>query len=96
METFIRAGYFDGNWIDIGSLLGAVIYAVRESRLASPPQRIICRQTGVNIAHGIALFPLMILALSVFSSWLTHELLTTSKIILSAAGLVALLAILER
>ena len=95
MWTIVPWSYLDGNWIDIGSLIGAIVYAVREHKMCHPPRRFICRETGINIAHGTALFPLLLLGLSVFSSRITSELLTASRIILSAAGVVALLSILE-
>lgn len=55
----------------------------------------ICRETGIDVANGVGLFPLLMLAMASFSTPALHSLLTSNKIILSVAGVVALLAILE-
>ena len=84
----------DGNWIDISSLVTAVFYAVFKAHRRSP-RRIISRATSIDLANGTSLFPLLILGLSLFSSRLLMELLQANKLILSVAGLCALLAMLE-
>ena len=88
--------YIDGSWIDIGSIVGAFGYALRQHYTRRPRPPTLSKVTGVDFANGTALFPLLILSLAVFSSWLTAQLLTSSKVILSAAGVVALLSLLER
>jgi hypothetical protein len=47
------------------------------------------------VAHGVALFPLLLLVFSSLSSWALDALRHSHKIILSVAGVVALLSILE-
>lgn len=84
----------DGNWVDACSLLVAVIYAVYKS-MRFKKCKLISKQTGFNVANGAALFPLLMLGLSIFSARLMQELLSANKLILSVAGLVALLSLLE-
>jgi hypothetical protein len=88
----------DGNWIDVCSLLIAVVFAVykfRKARGAGGAQKLFSKKTGLDIANGTAFFPLFLLGLSIFSSRLTHELLGSNKLVLSIAGLFALFALLE-
>jgi hypothetical protein len=86
--------FFDGNWIDICSLVGGVVYArVRWSRIGG--RRFLSRETGLDIANGVSLFPLFLLAGTSISSTLLNALLQSNKLILSVAGVVALLAILD-
>ncbi|WP_123692013.1 hypothetical protein [Allostella humosa] len=59
------------------------------------PAPLLKAATGVEIAKATALFPLIILAASVCSSWLTQELMQANKITLSIAGFVALFAVLD-
>jgi EamA domain-containing membrane protein RarD len=83
---------FDGNWVDLGTLLVAVSYACY---IRPKHQPLISKKTGLRVAHGVALFPLFLLACSSISSSALNALLHSHKIILSVAGVVALLAILE-
>ena len=83
--------------MDSVTLIVALLYAIfvhfKESKLAK--RNFICRDTGLTVAHGVALFPLVLLAFSSFSSLALEQLLHSHKIILSVAGFVALLAVLE-
>lgn len=88
--------YLDVNWVDAGAIVGACIYAPFKWKTAAPPRRFIHAATGYDFANGAALFPLFIRALSVFSSWLIRELTSASRVTLSVAGVVALLALLEQ
>ena len=83
---------FDGNWVDLGTLLVALLYAWH-GRAAGRP--LISKATGLRVAHGVALFALFLLACSSIPSSALNALLHSHKIILSVAGVVALLAILE-
>ena len=53
------------------------------------------RETRKNFVDGTALFPLAILTLSLFSPRLISDLLHANKLILSVAGFVSILAVLE-
>ena len=86
--------FFDGNWVDVLTLLVAVAYAIYKNT-RRPYQRLISRETGLEVAHGVALFPLILLIGSSLSSAALNSLLHSHKIILSVAGLVAILSILE-
>lgn len=87
--------WLDGNWVDILTLAVALVYAVAKCYRADD-QRLVSKETGLQVAHGVALFPpLLLLALSSLSSAALNALLHSHKIILSVAGVVALLAILE-
>ncbi len=86
--------HFDGNWVDIGSLLLGCLYAIsRNAR--KPKQRFLSKETAADIANGTALFPLGVLGFSVFSTWLVGQLLHANRLILSVAGLAALFALLD-
>lgn len=87
--------YFDGNILDILSFICSIFYAFHKWRKASPARKLICKETGVDIANGVGIFPLFVLATTIFSSFALAKLLEANKIILSVAGVVALLAILE-
>jgi hypothetical protein len=90
------SGYIDGSWVDQFSLLGGTVYATREYIISNPKPKFISKTIAVHIAHGVVLFPLAMLGLSAFSTPLTHELLTSSRLILSIAGIVAFFAIVEK
>ncbi len=91
-----QTAYFDGNWIDIGSITGAVIYTWWHHRRSGSDRRLICTSTGVNFANGTALFPLLVLSCSVVSSWAMQQLLSANKLTLTVAGVISLLAVLEQ
>jgi hypothetical protein len=85
----------DGSWFDICSLSGGILYAVHRCRKSTKQQKWISRTTGLDVANGVSLFPLSMLVLVSFSSSALSSLLLSNKLILSVAGLLALLAILE-
>jgi hypothetical protein len=58
-------------------------------------QRFFCKATAVDVANGVCIFPLCILATSVFSDWLLNALLLANRLILSVAGVAALFGVLE-
>jgi hypothetical protein len=99
MQWFWTSGYalFDGNRVDVATLILALLYAAIMHRRVGKAlgRKPISMQTGLCVVHGIALFPLLLLSLSVFSSQALEELVHSDKIIISVAGIVALLAVLE-
>lgn len=84
----------DGNWIDITSFCTAIAYAVFNS-IRRRPHKLISRATSIDLANGTSIFPLLVLGFSFLSTKLLNELLHANKLILSVAGLCALLAMLE-
>jgi hypothetical protein len=87
--------YLDGSWLDGMSLLCAIVYAETRRRKRKTHKKVICRETGIDIANGVGIFPLFVLSLTTFSSFMLPRLLEANKLILSVAGVVALLAILD-
>jgi hypothetical protein len=87
--------YLDGNWFDICSLTGGIFYAGFRCHKTTPKRKLISKDTGVDVANGVGLFPLLMLAIASFSSSALSELIHSNRLILSVAGVVALLAILE-
>lgn len=85
--------YIDGNWVDVGSLLLALLYAFWKANKNC--RKKISKATAVDIANGASLFPLLLLGCSIVSSQLLTELMQANKLILSVAGLCALLSMLE-
>jgi hypothetical protein len=85
----------DGNWFDICSLAGGLLFAAFKCRTSDNRQSFVSRQAGVDVASGVSLFPLLALSLACLSSGLVVELLHANRLILSVAGVVARLAILE-
>ena len=85
--------FFDGNWVDIGSLLIAICYAGWKCMRTG--RKKISKATAVDVANGASLFPLLLLGFSFLSSKLLSELMQANKLILSVAGLCALLSMLE-
>lgn len=83
----------DGGWFDIVTFVVAV--AVSVAKCHRPKHKFVSGQTGRDILHGIAIFPLFMLMVSVFSNEALQNLLSSSRIILSVAGAVALFSILE-
>jgi hypothetical protein len=87
--------FFDGSWFDAASFAVAVAYAYWKSLRAPVKQKFISKSTAMDVANGTSLFPLFALSLSLFSSKLLEEIIHSNKLILSVAGLCALLALLE-
>jgi hypothetical protein len=83
----------DGGWFDIVTFLVAVIVSVAKCKRHK--HKFVSGQTGRDILHGIAIFPLFTLMISVFSKEALQSLFSSSRIILSVAGAVALFSVLE-
>ena len=83
----------DGSWFDIVTFVVAI--AVSLAKCHRHGHKFISGETGRDILHGIAIFPLFMLTVSVFSNEALQSLLSSSRIILSVAGAVALFSILE-
>ena len=80
-------------WIDVGSLVFAIVYAGIMSRVRG--HNFLSHRTGLDVAKGIAFLPLFLLAVSILHTPLLEALFESNKLILSMAGTVALLALLE-
>ena len=85
--------YIDGGPLDIITLLVAIVIAV--AKCYRHNHALISKEMGFNVVHGIAIFPLFVLSLAVFNKELIAELAKGNSLILSVAGVVALLSILE-
>lgn len=85
----------DGHWFDICSLIGGLIYAVIRWARHARQHKLISKETGLDIANGVGLFPLLVLSFASFSTTALNALLQSNRLILSVAGIVALLAVLE-
>jgi hypothetical protein len=83
----------DGGWFDIITFVVAI--AVSAAKCQRHKHKFVSGETGRDILHGIAIFPLFVLTISVFSNEALQSLLSSSRIILSVAGAVALFSILE-
>ena len=96
MWLFITS-HVDGNWVDICSFISGIFYLVfqkyRPASLCKKP--FLSKQTGLDFANGAALFPLLILTLSVLSSEFVRSLMDASRMSLSIAGFFSIMAILE-
>lgn len=88
-------GLIDGGWFDIASLIVSAVYAVYRKVRVRSAGKWICRDTSLDILNGVALFPLLMLALSCVATKALAALEHSSPIILSVAGIVALFAVLE-
>jgi hypothetical protein len=80
-------------WIDTGSLIVAIVYAWIMSRVKG--YNFLSHRTGLDVAKGIAFLPLLLLVVSILYAPLLEALFESNKVILSMAGTVALLALLE-
>ena len=85
--------YIDGNWVDVGSLDLALLYALWKAKKHG--RKKVSKATAIDIANGASFFPLLLLGCSIVSSRLLTELMQANKLILSVAGLCALLSMLE-
>jgi len=87
--------HIDGNWVDLGTIIVAMAFGVIRFCQAGPGRAILDRQTRKDFLDGTAIFPLLVLAGSFASTDLTRALMQSNRLILSIAGFVALIAILE-
>jgi FlaA1/EpsC-like NDP-sugar epimerase len=85
--------FIDGGWFDITTFV--VAFVLSAYKCYRHKHKFISAETGRNIVHGIAIFPLLLLALSVFSNEILKALLESDRLILAAAGFIALFSILE-
>lgn len=85
--------FIDGGWFDIVTVAVAFLLAVFKCVRRGHP--FVSNETGRNVLHGVAIFPLFMLAISVVSNEAVGSLLASNRIILSVAGFVALFSILE-
>lgn len=81
--------------VDLSSIVGALLYVRVKRRQRKKPKPLISRETGEMFFNGLALVPLALLALGALSETILQMLLKSSRITLAAAGVFALLAILE-
>lgn len=84
---------FESGWFDILSLLVAIGYALNQA--SKKKLKLISRETGLEVANGVSLFPLFMLVIAGFYGPALSAVLHSNKLILCVAGIVALLAILE-
>ncbi|SIO57675.1 hypothetical protein SAMN05444165_3924 [Paraburkholderia phenazinium] len=97
----------DGGWIDDFSYVTAVAWSWaryvkrrrmpvrRSARRVHPMRALFCSSTAADFFSGLCLFPLCALAVSLFSDPLLHALLSGNRLLLSAAGVVALCSVTE-
>ncbi len=85
--------HYHKDWVDVGTFIVAGVYASYKAMRAGFDLR--PTTFGRYILDGSALFPLILLSMSVFSRHLIEDLLSASRVTLSIAGSFALLAILE-
>lgn len=91
------SNYFDGSFVDVGSILVALCFVLwhRHRLPCNTRCAFLSRETGRLLVNAISIFPLFLLAASIFSSKLTELLLGGSKITLTIAGSYALFTMLE-
>ncbi len=70
-----------------------MVYGVLRSILLK--QKLVSRATGRGIAGGIALFPLALVVASTYWNEALFAVLQSNRVILSLAGIIALITILE-
>jgi hypothetical protein len=78
-------------WTELGSLLLALAYGRLHCNRTG--HAYISRDTGLSILHGLALFPLCLLALAPFIP--IQILFQSEKLIYSGAAIVAIFSMLE-
>jgi hypothetical protein len=104
---FLFGLQIDGGWVDEFSYVMAVAWSWgryakrvllqrrRSARRVHPMRAFFCKITATDFFGGLGLFPLCVLAVSVFSSSLLQALLSGNRLLLSAAGVIALYTMLE-
>lgn len=93
--AFARA-YVDASWVDVLSLIGGLAYAHLQRRRCGSLHPWVSKNTGMDVANGVSLVPLALLAVGGLSNKVLTELLQANRLTLAVAGIFALLAILER
>lgn len=87
--------YFDGNWFDMLSIAGGVIYALLNRLRLKSPRPFLSAATGRDVLNGLSIVPMLFLAFGVVSTPALTAVLHFNRLILAAAALSALFAILE-
>ena len=87
--------HYHKDWVDPGTVIVACVYAAWRHYRSDPPKKINDPETGRDLLDGTAVFPLLLLMCAVFSQGIVAGLLSANKVILFAAGAMALFAILE-
>lgn len=82
-------------WITPGSLIFAIIFAGLRWYFSRPRPHLFAKTTRGHFLDGIAVGPMLLLAASPLAPGLADALLKHDGLILAAAGLVAVLAVLE-
>jgi hypothetical protein len=92
----VLKGLIQGGLLDTATLGLAFIYAAIRWRQANGRFPFLSAHTGVNLVHGLPLFPLLLLLLAGFGSDAAiSAVVLTHRVILGAAAGVALFTILE-
>ena len=92
--SFLYAHYHK-DWVDPATVIVACVYATWRHLRTEPRKKINDPKTGRDLLDGTAVFPLLLLMGAVFSRQVVEGLLSANKVILFAAGAMALFAILE-
>ena len=87
--------YFDGNWFDVLSIAGGVVYALLNRLRLEGSRPFLSAATGRDLLNGLSIVPLLFLAFGVVSTPALTAVLHFNRLILAAAALSALFAILE-
>jgi len=85
--------HYQKSWVDVGTIVVALCYTLY--RAYRTGFRMKLRDAGRQAMDGAAVFPLFLLALTVFSRHILEALMASSRGTLSIAGLFALFAILS-
>jgi hypothetical protein len=85
----------DGSVVDVLSVLVSVVYAIWRRNKLDPSRPLISKRTGADVLSGTCVFPLILLSMAVLSSWTVELLLSANRVLLTSAGIFALLAVLE-
>ena len=87
-----------GGLLDAATLVVAFVYALIRwiAKRTTARQRFLSAATGVSLVHGLPILPLILLVLAGFGSdAAVFAIVHTHRVILGAAGAVALFSILE-
>ena len=84
--------HYQKDWVDVGTFLVSLLYTVYRAYRTGFKMKL--RDAGRQAMDGAAVFPLLLLALTVFSRHILEALMASSRVTLSIAGLFALFAIL--
>ncbi len=88
--------YFAAGWVDDCSFAVALFYAfLRYLKRPKKKRKLLSQETGLDAIHGLAIFPLLLLMVAVFSSMALDAILHAHKVILGAAAFVALCSIFD-